>query len=178
MATSRAEAVAILREGQAKLEELVSGLPNEELEKPGTVGGGWSAKDLIGHIATWEEVALGALEEFRRGEIPFPERPEGPFAPPGTASVDAFNARTIEEKRRLSLDEVRARAQAVHRDLVAAIESLSDEEWKAKAFYPTPNNRRRHLHTLLGSVLGAPKGPFRHAFAHMPDLEVFASSVR
>ncbi len=31
---------------------------------------------------------------------------------------------------------------------------------------------------LLGSVMGAPKRPFGHAFAHLPDLEAFVSFPR
>jgi hypothetical protein len=77
----------------------------------------------------------------------------------------------------MSLGEVRDQADSVHSDLVKAIEGMTDQEWNAQAFYPTPNNRRRHLSTLLGSILGAPGGPFQHSSAHVPDLEAFVQSA-
>ncbi len=175
---SRQEAVSILEEGNARVEELLGGLPEADLTREATIGGGeWSAKDLIGHLATWEELALRSLEEWRRGEIPWVEQEDGPFGGSGTVAIDSLNARTVEEKRRLSLDEVRRDAQDIHQRLMTEITALSDEEWRAKAFYPTEGGRRNRLVTLLGAVLGAPKGPFAHAFAHIPDLEAFAASL-
>lgn len=176
---SRQEAVSILEEGNARLHELLDGVPEADLVRESTIGGGeWSAKDLIGHLAAWEEMALRSLEEWRRGETPWVEREEGPFHGPGNENVDAFNARAVEEKRRLSLDEVRRSSQEIHQKLVAEITALSDEEWRTKASYPTEGGRRNRLVTLLGAVLGAPKGPFAHAFAHIPDVEAFIASVQ
>jgi hypothetical protein len=31
--------------------------------------------------------------------------------------------------------------------------------------------------SLLGSILGAPKLPFGHAAAHLPDLEAFVTAL-
>jgi DinB superfamily len=175
---SRSAAIDTLEEGRAKVEALLSAVPDVQLARQGTIGDGeWSAKDLIGHVATWEELALRSLREFQDGTLPWVERPEGVFSAPATGKVDALNARTVAEKRGMSLGEVRDQADSIHRDLIKAIEGLNDLEWNAKAFYPTPNNRRRHLSTLIGSILGAPGGPFQHAFAHLSDLETFVRSV-
>jgi hypothetical protein len=176
---TRDEAVRTLQEGQDRVDALVEGLSEGQLTRPGTIGDGdWSAKDLIGHLATWEEAALRTLEEFQRGEMPWIETDDGPFAAPDAGRVDVFNARTVAEKQRRTLAEVAAQAGRTHRELVDAIEGLSDEEWRAKATYPTPMDRRRRLVTLLGSVLGAPRRPFGHAFAHLPDLEAYVASLR
>lgn len=176
---SREEAVSILEEGNARIEELLAGVPEAELTREATIGGGeWSGKDLIGHLTTWEEFALRTLAEWRRGEVPWVETEHGPFHGPGNEAVDAINAAAVEEKRRLSLDEVRRMSRETHHTLVAEITALSDDEWRAKAFYPTEGGRRNRLVTLLGAVLGAPKGPFGHAFAHIPDVEAFVASLQ
>jgi hypothetical protein len=176
---SQEEAISILEEGNARLRELLQSIPEPDLIREAAIGGGeWSAKDLIGHIATWEELAIRSLEEWRRGEIPWVERDDGPFTGSGNEAVDAINARTVEEKRRLSLEEVRRSGDETHRRLVALIRGLSGDEWTARAFYPTENNRRRSLVTLLGAILGAPRAPFGHAFAHIPDVLAFVASVR
>jgi hypothetical protein len=175
---SRDEALATLADGQARLGQLLARLSDDQLARPATIGGGdWSAKDLIGHLATWEALALQTIQEWRRHEIPWVERDGGVFSAPATGKVDAYNARTVAEKAGQDVAEVRAEAEHVHRDLIAAIGSVGDEEWSKTAFYPTPNGRRRKLATLVGSVLGAPQRPFGHAFAHLPDLEAYVARV-
>ncbi len=175
---TRDEAIATLQEGDARVGELVAGLSDEELERPATIGDGdWSAKDLIGHLATWEELALRTLEEFRAGVMPWMERPEGPFSAPATGKVVVFNAREIERRREGPLARVVAEARSAHLELLASIGEMSDEEWNAKAFYETPRGNRRTLVTLLSSILGAPQRPFGHAFAHLPDLEAYVRSL-
>lgn len=176
---TRDEAIAVLEDGHGQVRLLASKLADHELTSPATIGGGdWSAKDLIGHLESWEEVALRALKEFQREETPWVESPEGPFSGPGTEGVDAFNARAVAENERLSLEEVRTRADRTHTELIEAIRGLTDDRWTAKASYPTEMDRRRRLVTLLGSILGAPQRPFGHAFAHLPDLRAYVQSVR
>ena len=75
---SRAEAIEKLHDGQSRLEILVARLSDEEMVEPGTIGGGdWSAKDLIGHIAWWEEIAMDALTDWRAGRRPSVEEDFG-----------------------------------------------------------------------------------------------------
>ncbi len=171
MAIARDEALATLEEGHRLTAHLIAPLSAEQLSQPATIGGGeWSAKDLLGHIASWEEYALRALDEWRRGERPWVEEV---FRTPD--EVDRVNAEAVLTKSGLPVGEVREAAEASFRALSVAIRSMSDEEWKAKAFYET--ERRTRLGNLLGSVTGAPKGPFAHAFAHLPDLEAYAASL-
>jgi Mycothiol maleylpyruvate isomerase N-terminal domain len=177
-APSREEALATLTDGQARVDQLVARLSGAQMSLPATIGGGdWSAKDLIGHLATWEALALRTIQEWQRREIPWVERDDGVFSAPATGKVDAYNARAVAEKAGQNVGEVRADAERVHSELIAAIGSIGDEEWSKTAFYPTPNGRRRKLATLVGSVLGAPQRPFGHAFAHLPDLEAYVVRV-
>ena len=65
------EATDTLARGHREVHALLAGISLEELDEPATIGGGeWSAKDLVGHITTWEEVALATVEEWRAGEDP------------------------------------------------------------------------------------------------------------
>jgi hypothetical protein len=170
--TSRDEAVATLQEGHGRVTELLDQLSEDDAIRPATIGGGdWSAKDLRAHLTTWEEAALQALAQWREGQRPTIEVEA--FA--SDEGVDRFNAATVEAKAKLPLADVRAEAERVHAALVHEIEAMTDQDWSARAPYET--ERRRHLVELLGSILGAPKRPFGHAFAHLPDLEDFVSSV-
>lgn len=164
--------MATLREGHQRVDGLLDRLSEDELIRPGTIGGGeWSAKDLLGHLTTWEEAALQALGEWREGRMPTIETEA--FA--SDEGVDRFNAATVEAKAKLSLPEVRSEAERVLAALTHEIETMTDDEWNARAPYETA--RRRHLVELLGSILGAPKRPFGHASAHLPDLEEFVRSA-
>lgn len=45
----------------------LAGIPEERLAEPGAVGE-WSLKDVMGHVAYWDEQAVAAGERLLRGE--------------------------------------------------------------------------------------------------------------
>ena len=165
----REQATRTLEEGWTDLDALFGRLSDRAFEKAATIGGGdWSAKDLLGHIATWEAIALAALGEWREGMRPWIE---DVFAKDG--GVDELNEKSVTEKRDLSAEAVRSDSERIHWRLLEEIGRLSDEAWNAKAPYETAHRQR--LGELLGSITGAPKRPFGHAFAHVADLEAYVS---
>jgi len=91
-----------------------SGLPEELLVEPGVVEG-WSVKDLLVHVTTWEGEALRHLPVVIAGGRPPRYALEG--------GIDAFNARAAEAGRRRSLDEVLRRQAETHARLVDFIRS-------------------------------------------------------
>ncbi len=42
-------------------------LPNAALERPGACGPGWSVKDVMNHVAAWQEAALRIIPELLAG---------------------------------------------------------------------------------------------------------------
>jgi hypothetical protein len=168
----REEALATLAEGHDQVARLIAKLTPEQASAPRTIGGGeWSALDLLDHVAAWEEAAVDAIADVRRGEVPWIE---AVFAE-GSEGIDRFNADRDTERRGLSPEAIRDRAGAAHVTLVGQIEALTDDEWGAEV--PGRPERRRQLGNLLGSITGAPQRPFGHAFAHLPDLEAYVSSA-
>jgi uncharacterized damage-inducible protein DinB len=163
---SPTEAAAILEEGQTAVDRLADRVPEEEAVRRGAIGGGeWSLKDLLGHLAHWEELALETIARARA---------DGTIARIARDDVDEENAEDVARKLDWPLDQVRREAQATHEQLLAAIRSTSEEEWNA----PRPFDRggERSLGDMLGSVLGAPARPFGHAWAHLRDLEEYVST--
>lgn len=157
------EAIEVLEHGHAALSALFARLTDEQMQQPKTIGGGdWSARDLMGHIAFWEELAIDAIESWRAGRRP---RAEDIF---GDDAVDAANADNDERTAAQTTDEIKQRAARAHQTVVSLIREIPGELWSSKAPYKT--ERRRTLGEMAGAVLGAPKGPFAHAFAHEPDL--------
>lgn len=162
----RADALAIIEEGQRAIDQLLARVPADAFDRAATIGDGdWSAKDLVGHLATWERVALERLGAARAGR-PIPPFPSG--------GVDAFNAREVAATRRRSLERVRGDAARTHRRLLRAIRETSDELWSTAIDAP---GRRARLGTLVGRALAGPGGQFRHVAAHHADLEAFVRKL-
>ena len=89
----------------------------------GLGGGDWSPKDLVGHLETWEQHALDALEAFERDKpAPIAQQP---------LDTDALNLREVERKAGLSAEAIARSAATTHGRLLAALEALADERWEA-----------------------------------------------
>ena len=48
--------------------EALDALSDEQLDLPIEAAGGWSGRDLMGHIVTWQEAALATAKELAVGE--------------------------------------------------------------------------------------------------------------
>jgi hypothetical protein len=162
----RDEAIRVVRADRLRTRELLERVPARVITTTGLGGGDWSPKDLIGHLESWEQHALDALEAWSRGAV----------APSDhalrTMGLDAFNLAELERKARWTAARSIDSAAATHRRLVATLRSISAEAWSA----PATKRSRRSLGTHLGGILGGPGGPFRHDAAHHPDLEAFVAA--
>jgi hypothetical protein len=168
---SRDQALAELEEGHARLAGLLERLSDDDLTRPATIGDGdWSAKDLVGHVESWEEIALRALADWRQGKTPETQQP-GYWT---HQTVDRVNAENVQRKRGLGLSEVRSRSDRTHQAVMEAIQGMDDTEWTSPAPYPV--DEPTTLADVLGGILSAPDRPFGHAFAHLPDLEAYVHS--
>lgn len=166
---TREQAIATLEDGQRQIDVLVARLTEEQLSKSRTIGGGeWSTKDLLGHVARWNEIAVEALGAWRDGKRPWIEDV-------WRDGVDRLNAENFEASRDVSPDVARHRLRRSHDELVNAIRSMDNQEWHAGAPYAA--ERRSWLGMMLGSITGAPRRPFGHAFAHLPDLDGYVAAV-
>jgi hypothetical protein len=158
----REEAIRDLESGQSALDSLYARLSGVQMEQPATIGGGsWSAKDLLGHVAAWEQLAVQTIAAWR-AESDLPA--EGSW--PGT---DVFNARVQERTSKQLLDDVRQHASDTHRALVRAVETLTDAEWQS-------TRGDRSLAYRLGAITGGATGNFRHVFDHLDDLKAFVDA--
>jgi len=97
-----------------------AGLSDQELTEAG-VTGTWSIRDILAHVTTWEEEALKHLPLILKGGTP-------PRYSVQYGGLDAFNARTTEQKRSLSLSEVREQLAATHGRLVEFIQSVPEHQ--------------------------------------------------
>jgi hypothetical protein len=164
---TRARAIRILEQDRARTTELLERLPRRAVTTPGLGGGEWSPKDLIGHLASWEEYALDALDAWERGE-------RAPIDELFFVGTNRINRQNVERKASWSVAKVRREADRTHAGLVEALRDLTDARWRKPA---TPRGRKP-LGRRLGGILGGPAGPFRHDAAHHPSLAAFVDDRR
>jgi Protein of unknown function (DUF1706) len=128
------------------------------------VEGDWSVKDVIAHIAAYEEWTADQLRAVARGE----QEPYISDAIPAAArglDVDARNAVIFEATRTQSLAQALVQAQATFDGLVAAIEALPEDEL-------TQPNRSgwTKAQPLLEPVAG---NTYEHYHEHIPLLQAW-----
>jgi len=100
--------------------ESYAGLSDGQLMEPG-VTGAWSVRDILAHVTTWEEEALEHLPLILKGGRP-------PRYSVRYRGIEAFNAHMTEQKRSLSLPEVRAQLAASHGRLLEFIQSAPEHQ--------------------------------------------------
>lgn len=164
--TTQEEAIRILEDGYGRISALLDRLPADRLTEQGIGGDNWTAQDLIGHIAFWENAALEALDAWADGRA----APIDRLLVRGIDTVNRDGLRTIRQR---ILDEVKAQAARSHAHLILALQEMGPNLWDSP---PTA----RHIHSIgesLGRILVGPDGPFTHANAHLPELEEFVQRV-
>jgi hypothetical protein len=117
---NRQQLLKRLETAWAALNESYAGLSDSQLTEPGVVGD-WSAKDVLAHVTIWEEEALKYLPGILQGIQP-------PRYSAMYGGIDAFNARTVQERQSLSPGEVRRQLDAAHRRLMALVKSVPEDE--------------------------------------------------
>jgi hypothetical protein len=160
---SREEAVRILDGGRAEVLALIDRLPLRALSRSGLGGGTWSPKDLLGHLESWEEHALRALEAWSQGK---PAPIDTALRTEGLTNV---NRAEVEWKAHRSARMALGRASMTHARLLTQIAEMSDARWRA----PATRRGRLPLGHRLGQILAGTREPFRHDEAHLKDLRAF-----
>ena len=160
---TRAQALTILEDGDRAVRDLIARLPRRALTMPGLGGGDWSPKDLLGHLAAWEERAVAAMQAWDEDHGPAFDKELW------SKSTSVINRESVERKAKLSTPEIVRRADATHAELVTRIRAMSDRQWRQ----PGTSRGRTPVGARLGGILGGPAGYFRHAEAHLKDLRAF-----
>jgi hypothetical protein len=160
----RQAAIAALESGQAAVDALTARLSDDDIERRATLGGGeWSVKDLLGHLTSWEEYAVEAIEAHRAGRVSWIGATQ--------LDVDRINAQAVEAKTERPLTDIIRESEATHARLVALIGEMPDDEWTAPTMSTDESGATESLGAALGAITAGPTGPFRHANAHLADLE-------
>jgi hypothetical protein len=163
---SRRRAIATLRADRERILALYDRLSPRAQTTPGLGGGTWSPADLLGHLESWEEHALGALDAWARDE---PAPIDAAFR---RLSTGAINAAEVERKAGRTGAQARRHAARTHERLLTRLGSLTDMQWRA----PATSRARTPLGHRVGQILVGTRDPFRHDEAHLRDLRAFVEA--
>ncbi|MBI3159712.1 MAG: ClbS/DfsB family four-helix bundle protein [Chloroflexi bacterium] len=130
MTPTKSDLLAQIRAARAEFEAALAALTPAQMEARPTPDD-WSVKDVLAHIALWEQM----LVHYQLPGIP----PEEPYDVAGVTiteyDVDDMNAQFRAAWRDRPLADVRAFYERSHQDVLAAIEACSDARLTEKGRY-------------------------------------------
>jgi len=133
--------------------EALDALTDEQLDRPVEAAGGWSGRDLMGHMVLWQEAALATAKELAMGErSPTMERIEAEWDVPGAG--DRMNDEAIGRFRAMPIAEVREQFRSVSGELRGDLTVVPEARWIKHAehqeyfFGETIEHYEDHLATL------------------------------
>lgn len=165
--TTKPELMATIAERWSDLQSLVSALSSGELERP--LGDGWSAKVHLAHIAAWERSLMGLLRKQDRGEAA--GLPPDVWAGHDTDQMNAFIAERAAPR---PLEDVLTESSATHGELMALLESLSQEDLQKPYSDYQPQDPRYNAEPVVGWVHG---NTFYHYDEHIGWLKAGLASA-
>lgn len=114
------------------LEEAINALSPRERTASGVIDAGWSVKDIMAHLAEWEQMFLGWVAASRRGETPDVPAPGYTF---GAKSLNLLNDAIYRKYRRRSLADVQAIFDKSYQEILQVLDGMSEEELNTPARY-------------------------------------------
>lgn len=122
------DAVAILKYGQQTVLQTLQEFPEAAVEKPGACGV-WSVKDIIAHLASYEEVLVDVLATF--GSLQ-PTPYLNKFTDPG----GQFNDTEVDVRKARTMPEVLAEFNDAHAQVISLATQISPERFRQTGTLP------------------------------------------
>jgi len=104
------------------LDKFLASLTPEQMTQPGVIGD-WSPKDVLAHLAEWQQMCMGWFNSGFGGETP--HLPAEGFK---WSQMPALNRKIFAEYQGLSLEKVNKFFRASHTQILEIIQSLSNDE--------------------------------------------------
>ncbi len=150
-----AQVLSLIDEGHARLDAALGRISRERMVAPGA-DGGWSAKDIVAHLAWSEREMVGVLRQRAMIGSELWRLPQ-----------DERNAAVYAENRDRTLDDVLDEAQRAFADVRAEIARLSDAEMDDPALIVNMPGVLTPWQLLAGNT-------WRHYEEHLPALQALA----
>ena len=116
MSTQQEQILAQINQAWEELQETIGKVPQERIEEEGVIES-WSAKDMVGHVTSWEKDTMEKIQDYFRNED---------ATVLDWYNVDEFNAQTVGINRRRSTDEILNDMKVTHQELIEFVQNLSE----------------------------------------------------
>jgi hypothetical protein len=143
--------------------EALDALDDEQLDTPVPAAGGWSGRDLMGHLVLWQEAALATAKELAMGEqSPTMDRLEALWNS-GPNAGDELNAAGMARFRAMPIADVRAAFRTVSGELRGYLTVVPEVRWikhsaRQNYFFGETTEHYEEHQDELRAVLGAGRG--------------------
>ncbi|MCL4302053.1 MAG: maleylpyruvate isomerase N-terminal domain-containing protein [Anaerolineae bacterium] len=159
---TKTDLLARMAQARAALEQALGQLSEAQLTRPGPAGG-WAIKDHLAHLAAWERGIAALLQR----------RPRWPAMGLDEAAISTYDEAGIndliyQQHKDRSLAEVLADFHEAHRQMLAALDGLSDAElFKPYAYY-TGEAAGDDMRPIIGWIIG---NTYEHYAEHQAWIE-------
>src|SRR5215217_7129775 len=128
---SKAELLERMRAGREEWDALITRIPDSVRTEP-ALAGDWSVKDLIAHVAAFEQWTAAQIRAANEGRSPTDRELYGVeevTVDPEGWDLDRQNAKIYAQYKETPLAEVMTLCNQAFADLVAAVEAVADEDF-------------------------------------------------
>jgi len=87
----------------------------------------WKLKELLAHLAGWDEAAIASIQAYMAGEAP---------VTPAGVGINAYNAQSVACRASLSLEQVRVECEQRREGLKALIRQMEEGQLNAPLVLP------------------------------------------
>jgi uncharacterized damage-inducible protein DinB len=163
----------VIADARSTLERAIEGRSERELTELRDAAG-WSVKDHLYHLAAWERGMIYLLQKRPRDEgMGIDERS---FI---ELDADAINAIIFEQHKDLPLSEVLETFDAVHRDMVSLLSTMSWSDLaRAYSYYAPDEPGETRDQPVLYWVFGNTAGHFEEHCAWIEEILAQGSDTR
>ena len=161
---TRDDLLAALRDDAARLPQVVAAIGADDLER-GVYENGWSARQLLAHLAAIEWTYPRLIEQARS---PAEARPSGSGSGSGSFNMDAYNHRQVSNRADATIPEL---LEEFARNRQSTITAIADAEQELLS-QPT-RSAGGAQGTLLDVLTNV---TVEHVRTHLSDLEAGATA--
>lgn len=133
-AKTKPELIESIRQNHQQLENKFSTLTTAQMVWPGSMGN-WSVKDILAHLADWEQRFIRWYITGTKGEIP--QTPAQGFT---WGELPSLNQQGYEMHKDAPLDSVLNRYRQSYQEIFSLVEGMSDAEIFETGYYPWTGN--------------------------------------
>ncbi len=115
--SDKSDAIAVLEAARVETLDAINGIPEEKMSA--VAFGTWSVKDVLCHLASWEQYAVPDLQRVSRGHVP-------QMATFRLEDVDDWNAHLMRSRNLFPLPQVMSEVEESRRQLIDTLNALPD----------------------------------------------------